>query len=516
MNEAQKKILIAALIFLVTMVSRLIFFEQHFGGFSYDSGSFTLAVQDYDLTDWRPHLPGYYLYVQTLKLFQALTSDIHLAMKWVLVLFSSLAMGLLYSALRRRFANDLAVLMVGITLTNPLVWYYGCVSEIYAFDLFFSAALFGLCYSPTGIYFTPFFLGFFSGFRPSSAVLLFPLYIFLWYRHVRYSQPSTRKMVIAHLAGVIGLLLWFIPMVETVGGLSNYISLYRTHNPVHEISLLQNWYRMSSYSVYILFPFFILGFIWLADKLRRWQAQFPSKTEYPCDVIRMLWWWLVPSLLFFGLFHYAKGYYLLIAFPIFGLTVFIFRNMVFARRWVLTVIIAIQTLFFVAMPYSEPDLQTWFSAQRRQMNLLQVWWERTGSVFLMAQSQIRALDETGREFEDALSPSRNESEFIFLDPTFPISARAMQAKYAHLQLTQFAYRRNGYYQLYSGLSDQSRQGFKDMLANALIVSRRDFVEGYLGDTPKNIRYNGSIVSFTIFPECSSAIADLYQHLFSRK
>ncbi|NIU01841.1 MAG: DUF2723 domain-containing protein, partial [Nitrosopumilaceae archaeon] len=150
MTEIQKKILIAGIIFFITAISRLIFFEQHFGGFSYDSGSFALAVQDYDITEWRPHLPGYYLYIQTIRLFQSFTVDTHSAMKWIIILFSSLAMGLLYLILRNWFNNILSVFMVGITLTNPLVWFYGCVTEIYAFDLFFSIGLLLLFYSSKG------------------------------------------------------------------------------------------------------------------------------------------------------------------------------------------------------------------------------------------------------------------------------------------------------------------------------------------------------------------------------
>ncbi len=111
-KEMQKKILFAVIIFLITAGSRVIYFEQSFGGFSYDSGSFTLAVQDYNLIEWRPHLPGYYLYVQTLKFFHLFTGNIHSAMKWLLVLFSSLAMGLLYWVLRRWFNDRISLLLV--------------------------------------------------------------------------------------------------------------------------------------------------------------------------------------------------------------------------------------------------------------------------------------------------------------------------------------------------------------------------------------------------------------------
>ena len=75
------------------------------------------------------------------------------------ILYSAAAMGLLFLLLTRWFDTKFSILITLLTMTNPMVWYYGCVTEIYAFDLFFgnSLALPGL--SPAGIYFTPLIAG---------------------------------------------------------------------------------------------------------------------------------------------------------------------------------------------------------------------------------------------------------------------------------------------------------------------------------------------------------------------
>lgn len=512
----QKKILVSSIIFLITTVSRFIYFEQNFGGFSYDSGSFTLAVQDYNITEWRPHLPGYYLYIQALRLFLLFTGDIHNAMKWLIILFSSLAMGLFYWILRRRFDDRISLLLVGITLTNPLVWFYGCVSEIYAFDLFFSIALVGLCYSNRGIYFSPVFIGFFSGFRPSSAVLLFPLYIFLWYRHIRSSQSSAKKIVGAHLMGVLGLLLWLVPMVNTVGGFREYISLYRTNNPVQEISLLQNWYRMSSFTVFMLIPFIIPVGSWILEKISsgKPKSNRVSNLSLPLDFIWMSLWWLIPPLLFFIVFHYSKGYYLLNAIPIFGLIILFVHRSRF-KYWLLGASIVLQILIFTAIPYSLPDIQTYISHQSRELNLAEVWWERTKSVFLMASSQIRALDEIAEDFETASREFQGKGKFIFLDPTFPISARAMQAKYPQLKFTAFDYLTENHFQLYTALIKKNEAGFSAMLGNAVIVSRTDLVNQYLEDVSLKMYRSPFLTFFAIKPEDLEITAIRYGSLFSR-
>jgi hypothetical protein len=515
-KQMKNKILIASIVFLITAVSRFIYFEQSFGGFSYDSGSFTLAVQDYNITEWRPHLPGYYLYVQTLRLFLLFTGDIHSAMKWLIILFSSLAIGLLYWVLRRWFDDSLSLLLVGITLTNPLVWFYGSITEIYAFDLFYSIALVGLCYSNRGIYISPLFLGFFSGFRPSSAVLLFPLYIFLWYRHIKSSRPSVEKIATAHLIGALGFLLWFVPMVSTAGGLKEYISLYRTHNPVQDITLLQNWYRMSSFTVFMLIPFIIPVIFWIIEKskLAKLKSSQISNIRMPMDFVRMSLWWLLPPSLFFILFHYSKGYYLLNAIPIFGLIIFLVRRSRF-KYWLLGSSIVLQILVFIAAPYSLPNVQTCISRQNRQFNLAEVWWARTKSVFLMASSQIRALDEIADEFEIASSQFEGKGRFIFLDPTFPISPRAMQAKYPQLKFTAFSYSQEDRYQLYTGLITRNETGLKTMIGKAIIASRTDFVNQYLQDVSLKMYHSPALTFYTIKPQNLEITAIRYDSLFSR-
>ncbi|MFQ5585067.1 MAG: hypothetical protein ACE5GL_11580, partial [Calditrichia bacterium] len=307
----KKDHLIALLLFFITFVSRYVFFEQDFGGFSYDSGSFALAVQSYDISQTRPHLPGYYLHIQSIKLLRLLTGDTHSAMKLLTLLYTSLAAGILYLLLRRWFGRALSLLLYALIFSNPLVWFYGCVTEIYAFDLFFGITLLGLGLSPRAIYATPFFMGFFSGVRPSSAVLLLPLYIFLWYRQIKSKKLSAPHVAAAHLVGIAGALLWVIPMIRSAGGLNQYLSLYSTNYPVEKISLLQNWYRFSSYFLFLIIPCLVLFVYKIIQKYyrknSRWQQGLPGIQNIPGEFTSLMFWWLIPPLLFFVFFHYSKG-----------------------------------------------------------------------------------------------------------------------------------------------------------------------------------------------------------------
>ncbi len=305
-------------------------------------------------------------------------------------------------------------------------------------------------------------------------------------------------------------------MIATVGGLAKYISLYRTHNPVQKISLLQNWYQMSSYSVFMLIPFLIPTGFWIIEKFKsgKLKSNQVSNMKIPADFIWTLSWWLIPPLLFFMLFHYSKGYYLLNAIPMFGLIILFVHNNQF-RHCLLGASIVLQILFFTTMPYSLADVETYISRQSRQLNLAEVWWARTKSVFLMASSHIRALDEIANEFETAFYKLDGQREFIFLDPTCPISARAIQAKYSHLKFTAVAYHKKGHFQLYTGLSDKSKTGFKTMLSDAVIASRTDFVNQYLDDLEKKIYHSGDIIFLTISAENAETLSSRYDQLFSR-
>lgn len=520
-----KDFLLALLLFLITFVSRSVFFEQDFGGFSYDSGSFALAVQSYDISQTRPHLPGYYLHVQSIKLLRSLTGDTHSAMKLLTLLYVSLAAAILYLVLRRWFGRALSLLLYALIFSNPLVWFFGCVTEIYAFDLFFGIALLALGVSPRAIYATPFFMGFFSGVRPSSAVLLLPFYILLWYGHFKAHKPSVPRVVVSHLIGIAGALLWLIPMIHSAGGLSQYLSLYSTNYPVEKISLLQNWYRFTSYFVFLIIPYLVLLVYKIVQKYFRKNSSGQQGLSWvqniPGEFTSLMLWWLIPPLLFFIFFHYSKGYFLLCAIPFFGLTLHIIKNEVIAIRILLLAAI-IQIIIFVAVPYSQPDVQTYFSPQVRRIGLAKVWWERTNSVLLMAQSHIRAKEKSAALLGEVLDSGLKsellngaDKKYLFIDPTFPVKARSLQVKYPKLLFTQLGFRKKDGYELFTGLSDVSYTGLSKMIRQACLISRSDFVEKYLKDIEITKIYSNRYTVFTVGPAESPVVAARYDSLFFR-
>ena len=139
----------------------------------------------------------------------------------------------------------------------------------------------------------------------------------------------------------------------------------------------------------------------------------------------------------------------------------------------------------------------------------------------MAQSHIRALEEVAAAMENGLAAYENdqdtqsERDFVFLDPTFPISIRSMQAKYPQFHFTRLAYHEEDRYETYYGLMESSGSGLQEMISRAVIVSRSDFVHSVLNPFQKEVYYSGEFTIFTIPVEESKRLANSYHSLFLR-
>ncbi|MCG8605440.1 hypothetical protein MJD09_10635, partial [bacterium] len=295
-----------------------------------------------------------------------------------------------------------------------------------------------------------------------------------------------------------------------------------THYPVERISFLQNGFRFSSFIVFLLPPLIVLvasssvnRFLKVGERSskRPWM-----KANLPKDFIVMMVWWLAPSAIFFTFIHYSKGYFLICAAAFFSLMLAFVLHRPRAKGS-LGLAILCQTLIFIFMPYSAPDLQTYISPQMRTLNPAQIWWNRTSSVYLMAQTHIRALEGVSNLIETALqSPeatSQLKRSLVFLDPTFPLSIRSMQVKYPELQFMRLSYRERDRYETYSGLEESSGANLAEALANAVIISRADFVRLFLSEIPKQIYHSGDFVVFRIHAVESEKLTNSYTSYFLR-
>jgi hypothetical protein len=200
-------------------ITRFVFRSHYL--YDLDSVNFALAMQRFDPRVHQPHPPGYFLYICFGRLLNSVFHDANLALV-VMSIVASCGVAVVVYKMTLDWFGPTAAQFAGIFfLLSPLAWFHGIVALTYIVEAFFSAFLGYLCWRidcaragfilPAAIV-----LGVSAGVRPSSLVLLAPLFLF----SLRNATPKGRWMGLAAL--VLTLTAWFIPMIAASGGLNAY------------------------------------------------------------------------------------------------------------------------------------------------------------------------------------------------------------------------------------------------------------------------------------------------------
>ena len=184
-----------------------------------DSVNFALALQRFDPRVHQPHPPGYYLYVCLGRLLQVFTHDANAALVWISILASCGAAVMIYRLADEWYGRRAAVSAGALFLLSPLGWFHGIVALTYMPEAFFSALVGYLCWRgfalPAAVA-----LGVAAGFRPSSLLLLGPLWLLsLWGRPPRRIVSSFAALGLTAAAWSSAMLIecggiraWFEPL----------------------------------------------------------------------------------------------------------------------------------------------------------------------------------------------------------------------------------------------------------------------------------------------------------------
>ncbi|MCI0615342.1 DUF2723 domain-containing protein [bacterium] len=291
--------------------------------YSWDSVQFALSIEHFDLIKHQPHPPGYIFYSLGLKFLDSFIKDPNLTMIYVNIGSTIIASIFLFLLVFELTADcDLKIRLLlssaaaAIYATNPIVWFYGCVSEIYAVE---GCLVSVLCYSlfiswkkPELLPITSIFFGLAGGIRLTTEVFLLPVYLFLIFR------ANKKTIMFSILFIVISNLLWFIPTVSLAGGVYKYWRLILNQ------SLRASGTAGSSYKSFlqisssllqvITLPILLLMFIRIkAIRIRRQEI--------------FLLIAILPALVFFLFIHFPKHGYLLVVIPtLIALTISLLRK----------------------------------------------------------------------------------------------------------------------------------------------------------------------------------------------
>lgn len=315
--------------------------------------NFALALERFDPAAHQPHPPGYFLYVWFARLMQHALPEANTALVAVSILASCGAAWMIYQLAAEwsgRGAGRMAMLLF---LVSPLCWFHGIVALVYIVEAFFSALVGYWCWrawSGAAAWAVPASIGLAvaAGFRPSTAMLLAPLWILMWWR-----LDGGRRWAAILAAGAASL-AWFLPMTMQAGGWGNYFA-----------ALAHLWSGVAAQRTALQSPWLVVGRVltigWIfvlcfgsgAALLLRGGPYLSWRRD---ERVRFACVWLAPGLLFFSfvfLNFVNSGYLLVLSPPVFaflGARLDRFLSAEGGRRAVVAAGIAVNCAWFAFAP----------------------------------------------------------------------------------------------------------------------------------------------------------------------
>jgi hypothetical protein len=284
-----------------------------------DSVNFALGILRFDPAAHQPHPPGYFLYVCLGRLVNRLVADPNAALVAISIAASCGGAWMIYLLTDEWFDRQSARISLALFLFSPLCWFHGVVALTYIVEAFFSGLIGYLCWRiyagrsefaiPAAIVF-----GVAAGFRPSTALLLGPLFLISLWR-----APSRRRWAAA-LTLVATILVWFIPMASAAGGVREVLEsaghLWSTVAG-RRTTFASPWLAVAR--IVTIGWIFILCFGSASLLLFRWGAAHVGANADRRTFVKA---WIVPGFLFFALVflnYVNSGYLLVLSPPVFAI-----------------------------------------------------------------------------------------------------------------------------------------------------------------------------------------------------
>jgi hypothetical protein len=331
---------------LVTLLVRLPFVARRL--WDHDSVQFALGVTDFDLAAHQPHPPGYPLYVGVLKGLTALgLTPLHAMVAVSLLASAAGAAALVLVAARlaappgaetagptpRGAAPFAAGMLAGALYAfAPLLWFYAELPLVYAVEGGLTCVLaWAALRMQDGL--RPFLaacvlFALAGGVRPSTLVLLFPLFLYGLWRAWRGGGFLTwGRTALGAAAGLACVLAWWLPLMAAAGGPAAYRAIsgehFATLLPVTSVLYGAGWPALA-HNLEVLLKWAVQGLVPAAAMLAvawGWAVAAGRAADVAAAVrlvLRRAGWllaWALPPVLFFALFHVTKAGYTLIHLP---------------------------------------------------------------------------------------------------------------------------------------------------------------------------------------------------------
>jgi hypothetical protein len=264
-------------------------------------------MREFDVVNEQPHSPGYIVYVWICNLVDLAFGDAQTTMVWISVFASALVVVAFFCLGRSIFGRSTGLVAALILASSPLIWFYGEIALPHTLDtLLVIVGLWWLYETMQGNhhYLIPaiIVLAIAGGVRQQTLVFLAPLLLFTLRR------VGWKRFLAAGALGVVLCLVWFIPLIVSSGGLSNYLNVMSVYGGRFQDTtsifmgagwggIKHNVRKLAMYTLYgwnlALVPvlIYVVGRLWRREWPRRWEE------------LIFLVLWIAPALTFYTIIH---------------------------------------------------------------------------------------------------------------------------------------------------------------------------------------------------------------------
>jgi 4-amino-4-deoxy-L-arabinose transferase-like glycosyltransferase len=309
--------LIALILFVATLVIRLPFQTEYL--YHWDSVNMAYGIIDFNVLEGAPHFPGYIVYIAIAQIVNRVFNDPQTTMVVISMVSSGLAVAAIFYLGRAMFNSVTGLIAALFTMTSPLVWFYSEIALPHTLDLFaiiFSAyLLYKIMEGETRLLpVAAVVLALVGGFRQQNLLFLGPLILFAIYR------AGVRRIIVFIAIAAVVCLVWFIPMMQNIGGVQNYLTLssafsqefWRTTSLLHGAGfdgVRGNLLKLIPYTGYALL-LVALPLLYWVTQIGQWRAALRSRKAW------FLVLWAVPTLLFYIIIHMGQQGLVFVFLPI--------------------------------------------------------------------------------------------------------------------------------------------------------------------------------------------------------
>jgi hypothetical protein len=381
-----EKVLVLALA-AVTLISRL-FFQSHILH-HWDSVNFAFGVQNFRVLDENPQPPGYILYIWLIRGVNFLTGNSQVSMVLVSVAASALAVVGIYYLGKAMFDRGTGLIAALLLFCSPLFWYYGEIALPHTLDLFLIVLAawwsYRIMHGETNIlYPLVIVLAIAGGIRQQTLLFTLPMVLF------SIKKVGFRRILNAGILGFVLCLLWFIPLINSVGGLQHYLTITSEYSYRFQVvtsvflaglpGVLQNIKKLVMYTSYALgaagIPLAIYLLIGIAKR----------KNDLSLEKWVFIGLWIIPSLLYYTFIHMGQQGLVFVYLPVLILLAahgirYLFANSTPKNFAVIMVILSINAAVFLFLPeYPIPGSTQRFTTYDAIRNSDEYYQERFASI----------------------------------------------------------------------------------------------------------------------------------------